>query len=33
MRTGTHDVAFCSRHLSATLDIISCGGKDIIFSH
>ena len=29
----THDVAFCSRHLSATLDIISCGGKDIIFSH
>jgi cytochrome P450 len=28
----THDLAFCSRHLSATLDIISCGGKDILFS-
>ncbi|TVU46276.1 hypothetical protein EJB05_05802, partial [Eragrostis curvula] len=28
-----HDLAFCSRHLSATLDIISCGGQDIIFSH
>ncbi|RLN39857.1 ent-isokaurene C2-hydroxylase-like [Panicum miliaceum] len=28
----THDLAFCSRHLSATIDIISCGGRDIIFS-
>ncbi|XP_066373026.1 dolabradiene monooxygenase-like [Miscanthus floridulus] len=28
----THDVAFCSRYLSATLDIISCGGRDILFS-
>ncbi|KAL6637393.1 hypothetical protein ACP70R_024965 [Stipagrostis hirtigluma subsp. patula] len=28
----THDLAFCSRHLSVTLDIISCGGRDIIFS-
>ncbi|KAJ1294655.1 hypothetical protein BS78_01G162000 [Paspalum vaginatum] len=28
----THDLAFCSRHLSSTMDIISCGGKDIIFS-
>ena len=28
----THDLAFCSRHLSATIDIISCGGKGIIFS-
>ncbi|CAN6304405.1 unnamed protein product [Urochloa humidicola] len=29
----THDLAFCSRHLSTTIGIISCGGKDIIFSH
>ncbi|CAN6323365.1 unnamed protein product [Urochloa humidicola] len=29
----THDLSFCSRHLSATIGIISCGGKDIIFSH
>ncbi|CAN6298629.1 unnamed protein product [Urochloa humidicola] len=29
----THDAAFCSRHLSATLDIISRGGKGVIFSH
>ncbi|RCV41961.1 hypothetical protein SETIT_9G176800v2 [Setaria italica] len=29
----THDLAFCSRHLSATIGIISCGGKDIIFSN
>ncbi|VAI13237.1 unnamed protein product [Triticum turgidum subsp. durum] len=29
----THDAAFASRHLSATLDIISCGGKGILFSH
>jgi cytochrome P450 len=28
----THDLAFCSRYLSATLDIISCGGRDILFS-
>ncbi|XP_062215215.1 dolabradiene monooxygenase-like [Phragmites australis] len=28
----THDIAFCSRHLSATLDIISCGGQGILFS-
>ncbi|XP_044946975.1 zealexin A1 synthase-like [Hordeum vulgare subsp. vulgare] len=28
----THDAAFASRHLSATLDIISCGGKGILFS-
>ncbi|WVZ59766.1 hypothetical protein U9M48_009867 [Paspalum notatum var. saurae] len=28
----THDLAFCSRHLSATLDTISCGGKGILFS-
>ena len=28
----THDVAFCSRYLSTTLDIISCGGRDILFS-
>jgi cytochrome P450 len=28
----THDLAFCSRHLSATLDIISFGGRDILFS-
>lgn len=27
-----YDIAFCSRHLSATIDIISCGGQDIIFS-
>ncbi|CAN6287588.1 unnamed protein product [Urochloa humidicola] len=29
----THDAAFCSRHLSATIGIISRGGKGIIFSH
>ncbi|KAG2547607.1 hypothetical protein PVAP13_9KG573800 [Panicum virgatum] len=29
----THDLAFCSRHQSATINIISCGGKDIVFSH
>nr|BAJ89952.1 predicted protein [Hordeum vulgare subsp. vulgare] len=28
----THDAAFASRHLSATLDIITCGGKGILFS-
>ncbi|KAJ1294654.1 hypothetical protein BS78_01G161900 [Paspalum vaginatum] len=28
----THDLAFCSRHLSATLDVISCGGQGILFS-
>ncbi|KAF8722047.1 hypothetical protein HU200_022676 [Digitaria exilis] len=28
----THDLAFCSRHLSATLDIISRGGNDVLFS-
>ena len=28
----THDLAFCGRHVSATIDIISCGGKDIVFS-
>ncbi|CAD6213546.1 unnamed protein product [Miscanthus lutarioriparius] len=28
----THKLAFCSRYLSATLDIISCGGRDILFS-
>uniref|UniRef100_A0A0E0KG06 Cytochrome P450 n=1 Tax=Oryza punctata TaxID=4537 RepID=A0A0E0KG06_ORYPU len=27
----THDAAFADRHLSATIDIVSCGGKDIIF--
>lgn len=26
-----HDAAFAGRHLSATIDILSCGGKDIIF--
>nr|CAB3498492.1 unnamed protein product [Digitaria exilis] len=33
LRLGSHVLAFCSRHLSATIDIISCGGEDIIFSH
>jgi len=28
----THDLTFCNRHVSATIDIISCGGKDIVFS-
>ncbi|CAM0903960.1 unnamed protein product [Alopecurus aequalis] len=28
----TQDAAFASRHLSATLDIISCGGKGVLFS-
>ncbi|VAI13231.1 unnamed protein product [Triticum turgidum subsp. durum] len=28
----THDAAFASRHLSATLDIITCGGKGVLFS-
>jgi cytochrome P450 len=28
----THDLAFCGRHVSTTIDIISCGGKDIAFS-
>ncbi|KAL6851687.1 hypothetical protein ACP4OV_020251 [Aristida adscensionis] len=28
----THDLAFCSRHLSPTIGIISCGGRDIVFS-
>lgn len=27
-----HDVAFCSRYLSASLDIISCGGRGVLFS-
>ncbi|CAN6304407.1 unnamed protein product [Urochloa humidicola] len=27
----THDLAFCGRHLSTTIDIMSCGGKDIVF--
>jgi hypothetical protein len=26
----THDLAFCSRYLSAMLDIISCGGRGIL---
>nr|CAB3498495.1 unnamed protein product [Digitaria exilis] len=30
--TKTHDLAFCSRHLSATIDILSCGGQGIMFS-
>ncbi|KAL6658957.1 hypothetical protein ACP70R_002997 [Stipagrostis hirtigluma subsp. patula] len=30
--TKTHDLAFCSRHLSPTIDIITCGGRDIVFS-
>ncbi|OEL35144.1 Ent-cassadiene C2-hydroxylase [Dichanthelium oligosanthes] len=29
----THDLAFCSLHLSATIGILSYGGKDIVFSH
>ncbi|CAL4926107.1 unnamed protein product [Urochloa decumbens] len=28
----THDAAFCSRHLSATLGIISRGGRGVLFS-
>jgi hypothetical protein len=28
----THDAAFAGRHLSATLEIISCGGQGILFS-
>jgi hypothetical protein len=28
----THDATFAGRHLSATLDIISCGGQGILFS-
>lgn len=28
----THDLAFCSRHLSTTIDILSCGGQGIMFS-
>uniref|UniRef100_M8C393 Cytochrome P450 71D7 n=1 Tax=Aegilops tauschii TaxID=37682 RepID=M8C393_AEGTA len=28
----THAAAFAGRHLSATLDIITCGGKGILFS-
>jgi cytochrome P450 len=28
----THDLTFCDRNLSVTMEIISCGGKDIIFS-
>uniref|UniRef100_A0ACD5V6N1 Uncharacterized protein n=1 Tax=Avena sativa TaxID=4498 RepID=A0ACD5V6N1_AVESA len=28
----THDASFAGRHLSATLDIISCGGRGILFS-
>ncbi|TVU33997.1 hypothetical protein EJB05_15818, partial [Eragrostis curvula] len=30
--TKLHDVNFCSRHLSPTADIISCGGQNIAFS-
>ncbi|TVU34005.1 hypothetical protein EJB05_15826, partial [Eragrostis curvula] len=30
--TKFHDVNFCSRHLSPTADIISCGGQNIAFS-
>ncbi|CAL4943116.1 unnamed protein product [Urochloa decumbens] len=28
----THDLAFCSRHLSATISILSSGGQGILFS-
>jgi cytochrome P450 len=28
----THDLTFCDRNLSVTFDVLSCGGKDIIFS-
>ncbi|CAN6298628.1 unnamed protein product [Urochloa humidicola] len=29
----THDLAFCSRYLSATISILSSGGQGIMFSH
>ncbi|KAL6840805.1 hypothetical protein ACP4OV_029331 [Aristida adscensionis] len=30
--TRAHDLTFCGRHVSPTIDIITCGGKDIVFS-
>jgi cytochrome P450 len=28
----THDLAFCNRNLSVTIETLSCGGKDLMFS-